>query len=65
MRGNHFAQTFEERLEARREVTAARLDAAARDVPQQRPLSGLDDAEAGDPQAGVDAEDPQSITAVL
>jgi hypothetical protein len=64
VRRDDFVQSFEERLEAPGEIPTARLDAAACNIPQLA-FAGFDDAEAGDLQAGVDAENPQSITAVV
>ena len=64
VRGDDFVQPFEQRLQAPGEIAAARFDAAAGNIPQLA-FAGFDDAEAGDLQAWVDAENPQSITAVV
>jgi hypothetical protein len=64
VRGDHFFQTFEDRLQARGEVAGARFDAAARDIDQALAVV-FDDAETRELQARVDAEDSQSTTAVV
>jgi hypothetical protein len=64
MGGDDLGQALQDRLQARGEVAGAGFHAAARDVAQAR-AARLDDAESGDLQPGIDAEDDQSITAVV
>jgi hypothetical protein len=63
MRGDDLVEPFEDGLEPRRQVALAGLDAAAGDVAKARAVF-FDDAESGDAQPRIDAEDDQSITAV-
>jgi hypothetical protein len=58
------AQPIEDRFQPRGRFTGARFDAAARDVEELGTVF-LDDAEAGDAQPGIDAENSQSSTAVV
>jgi hypothetical protein len=64
MLGDHAVQPFEDHLEALRQLARAGFDAAARDV-TQIVAARLDDAESGDAEAWIDAEDFQSSTAVV
>jgi hypothetical protein len=64
MRVDDLVQAFQDDLEPRRELARPGLHAAARDIAQLRSLV-LDDAEAGDAQARIDAENLQSSTAVV
>jgi hypothetical protein len=57
-------QAFQDRLQPRGEIALAGADAAARQVPQP-PAILLDHPESRDAQSGIDAEDLQSITAVV
>jgi hypothetical protein len=64
VRGDHFLQAFEDRLQACGKVAGAGLDAAARDIDEALAVV-FDDAETRELQARVDAEDSQSTTAVV
>src|SRR5437763_1394002 len=64
VRRDDAVQPLEDRFQPGRQVAGAGFDAAARHVAQPR-AARLDHSEAGDPQPGIDAEDSQSITAVV
>src|SRR6266480_4537787 len=64
VRRDDAVQPLENRLQPGRQVAGSRLDASACNVAQLR-AARLDHAEAGDLQPGIDAEDSQSITAVV
>jgi hypothetical protein len=59
VRGFDFGQSVEQPLPARGEPAAPRAHAPARHVGDARALL-VDDAEPGDLQAGIDAEDPHA-----
>ena len=62
--GGRFTFTCNCTSPAAGKVASARLHAPTGNV-LQLAFAGFDDAESGDLQAGVDAENPQSITAVV
>jgi hypothetical protein len=62
--GDDLLQAFEDGFQPRGKIAGAGLDAAARHV-KQAGVFGIDDAESGDLQPRIDAEDFQSTTAVV
>jgi hypothetical protein len=64
VRRDDFLQPFEDALQPLCEFALPGFDAAARDVAELS-SGGFDDAEAGDLQSRIDAENSQSITAVV
>jgi len=64
VRGDHLVQPLEDGLQPHREIAGTGLDAAARHV-HEPVVDRIDDAEPGHLQARIDAEDSQSITAVV
>ncbi len=64
VRRDHFLEPLEDRLQARGQSALSGLHAAARNV-MELASRGLDHAEPGNLQSRIDAEDSQSITAVV
>ena len=58
MLGDHVREVAHDHAEAHRQAAGAGAHAAARDVDEPLPCASIDDAEAGDAQSRVDAEDP-------